>query len=61
MNYYAGRIFQVIGLIAMPSAIWVGFLGHDERGCIAIFAASILVFSLGYFLTRLGGQGSSLK
>ncbi len=61
MIYYAGRIFQLIGLIAMPSAIWVGFLGHNERGCIAIFAASILVFLLGYFLTCLGAQGSSLK
>ncbi len=62
MIYLAGRIFQLIGLIAMPSAIWVGFLGHNERGCIAIFAASILVFAVGYFLARFGvrnrvGQG----
>ncbi|MBI3306589.1 MAG: hypothetical protein HYZ84_02110 [Candidatus Omnitrophica bacterium] len=51
--YYAGRIFQLIGLIAMPSAIWVGWIGHNERGCIAIFSASILVFFVGYLLTSL--------
>ena len=52
MTYFAGRFFQLIGLIALPSAIWVGQFGHDERGAIAIFTASIVVFSLGYALTR---------
>lgn len=49
----AGRIFQVIGLIALPSAIWVGEFGHSERGMIAIFAASLLVFFLGYLIVRI--------
>ncbi|HXV28568.1 MAG TPA: hypothetical protein VD913_06340 [bacterium] len=56
--YFAGRIFQVIGLIAMPSAIWVGFLGHNERGSVAIFVASILVFTTGYFLTQFSKRKS---
>ena len=56
MLYLAGRIFQVMGLIALPSAIWVGHFGHSERGSIAIFLASIFVFYLGYLLTRLGRQ-----
>jgi len=46
----AGRIFQLIGLIALPSAVWVGQIGHSERGMTAIFAASVLIFSLGAFL-----------
>ena len=50
MIYLAGRIFQLIGLLALPSAIWVGQIGHSERGMIAIFAASSFVFLLGYFL-----------
>jgi hypothetical protein len=54
MIRFTGRIFQLIGLIAMPSAIWVGQFGHDERGAIAIFVASILTFTIGYFLTRVG-------
>ncbi len=56
MIYLAGRIFQIIGLIAMPSAIWVGEIGHDEKGCIAIFVASIFVFFLGYGLIRISAR-----
>ena len=55
MIHLAGRIFQGIGLAAMPSAIWVGHLGHNEQGAITIFIASLAVFYLGYFLTRLPG------
>ena len=51
--YLSGRIFQIIGLVAMPSSIWVGHFGHDEQGAIAIFLASIFVFFIGYCLTRL--------
>lgn len=50
--YAAGRLFQIIGLIALPSAIWVGQLGHDERGAIAIFLSSVAVFFIGYTLTK---------
>ena len=51
--YYAGRAFQAAGLIAMPSAIWVGQIGHNERGCIAIFVSSLAVFLGGILLQRL--------
>lgn len=54
--YQAGRVFQVIGLIALPSSIWVGHFGHDEKGAIAIFLASIFVFFIGYCLTRLAAR-----
>lgn len=53
MIYLAGRIFQLIGLLALPSAIWIGELGHNERGMIAVFAASILLSIFGYFLTKI--------
>ena len=56
MIYYAGRIFQLIGLIAMPSSIWVGFVGHNERGSIAIFTGSLLVFVIGTGLLKLSGK-----
>lgn len=49
--YYAGKIFQLIGLIAMPSAIWVAQFEHSERGSIGIFLGSILVFFIGWILT----------
>lgn len=57
--YYAGRVFQLIGLIAMPSAMWVGWIGHNERGSIAIFTGSILVFALGTFFLKLSGKGGA--
>jgi hypothetical protein len=56
MIYLAGRIFQLIGLIAMPSAIWVGFIGHSERGSIAIFLSSIFIFFIGWILVALSGK-----
>lgn len=57
MIYLTGRIFQIVGLIAMPSAMWVAQFEHNERGSIAIFVASIFVFYAGYFLTRLSRKG----
>ena len=54
MIYSAGRIFQLIGLIAMPSSMWVAHFQRDERGSIAIFLSSILVFVIGYVLTVIG-------
>ena len=56
--YYAGRIFQVIGLIALPSSIWVGQIGHSEKGSIAILVASLLVFAIGTLLLRLSNRAS---
>ncbi len=56
MTYLAGRTFQIMGLIAMPSAIWVGHFGHDERGAIAIFLGSTLVFFIGFILTRTSSK-----
>ena len=56
MIYSAGRIFQLIGLAALPSAIWVGQFGHNERGTIAIFLASLLIFLLGWLLTYISGK-----
>lgn len=54
--YKAGRVFQVAALIALPFAIWVGQIGHSERGAITIFVGSILVFGVGYCLTRLSAR-----
>ena len=51
--YYAGRIFQLIGLLALPSAIWVGQMGHSEKAAIAILISSLLVFAIGTFLVQL--------
>ncbi len=57
MLYYAGRIFQLIGLIAMPSAIWAGEYLHNEPISIGIFAGAILVFALGTLFLKFSGKG----
>jgi len=51
--YYCGRALQVAGLLILPFALWVGFLGHNESGSIAIFLGSIVVFYAGYLLTQV--------
>ena len=54
--YFLGRALQLLALLVLPSAIWVGSLGHDEKNCITIFLACLLVFYTGYFLTRFGAR-----
>ena len=50
----AGRIFQLIGLLAMPSAIVVGEMFRDERQMIAIFAGAFVVFMFGWLIEKVG-------
>lgn len=51
--YLAGRGLQIVSLVALPSAIWVGHFGHDERGAILIFVGSVVIFFTGAFLSRI--------
>jgi hypothetical protein len=50
--YYSGRALQLFALFTMPSSIWVGWIKHDEAGCIVLFLGSIAVFYTGYLLTQ---------
>lgn len=47
---------QLLALLVMPSSIWVGFMGHDEWGCLIILITCVAVFYAGYFLTRFGSR-----
>ncbi|OGW84575.1 MAG: hypothetical protein A3C35_05190 [Omnitrophica bacterium RIFCSPHIGHO2_02_FULL_46_11] len=49
--YYFGRFLQLLALLSMPSAIWVGHFGHNERGAIVIFTGSLALFFIGWLLT----------
>ena len=51
--YLFGRFLEVAGLVALPSSLWVGFLGHNESGSIAIFLGSVVIFYAGYLLTQM--------
>ncbi len=50
--YYLGRLLQVVALVVLPSAIWIGQFGHNERGAIGIFLGSAFIFYLGWILTK---------
>ena len=52
--YWLGRALQISGLLGLPTAIWAGSMGHNEKSAIAIFLGCIAIFYAGYFLTRLG-------
>ncbi|MCB9799879.1 MAG: hypothetical protein H6757_03890 [Candidatus Omnitrophica bacterium] len=54
MIYYAGRIFQLIGLLAMPSAMWIAQIEHDEAKSIGVFVGSLIIFYLGVLLVNTG-------
>lgn len=54
--YYAGRALQLIGLLAMPSAMWIAQVERNERLSIGIFVGSFAVFAAGYFLTKVSGK-----
>ena len=51
--FYLGRLLQLIALIAMPSAIWIGHFLHNERGAIIIFVGSMVVFVMGWIITLI--------
>ncbi len=53
MFYFIARTLQVIALVTMPSAIWAAAVYHNERACILVFTASLIIFLLGYFLARI--------
>ena len=53
MLYGAGRGLQLMGLLVLPSAIWVGHFNHDEKGAICIFMGSVAIFFAGVALSRI--------
>jgi len=50
--YFVGRVFQLIGLLAMPSAMWVAEVQHDEALSIGVFVGAGISFLIGLFLTN---------
>lgn len=51
---FTGRTLQLIGLLILPSAIWVAEFQKSETGSIAILLGGIGAFFVGWVFTRLG-------
>ncbi len=47
-----GRSLQLLALLVMPAAIWVGHFNRDEKGALTIFLGSIVIFFFGWLLVK---------
>ena len=52
LNYFIGRTLQLIGLLILPSAIWVAEVQKSESGALSIFFGGMAIFFLGWSLTK---------
>jgi hypothetical protein len=52
--YFLGRTFQLIGLLILPSAIWIAEVQKNEAGAGAIFLGGIGTFFGGWIFLKLG-------
>ncbi|GEM_PF-902951 len=51
--YYFGRFLQLMALMIMPSAIWIGHFRHSEAGAITIFIGSMFMFFVGWLICAI--------
>ncbi len=52
MKHLTGRTMQLVGLLALPSAIWVAEFQRSEALAISVLVGSLLVFFIGWMLAR---------
>lgn len=52
VSYLTGRTFQLIGLLALPSAIWIAEFQKSEVLAISVLVGSVLVFFVGWIVAR---------
>jgi len=51
--YFLGRTLQLIGLLVLPSAVWVAEVQKSEAGAIGVFVAGIGIFFIGWVFSKL--------
>lgn len=54
--YWSGRVLELLGLITLPSVIWVAEFRHNETAVIVLFTGSVGVFWLGYLLIHFSNK-----
>ncbi len=52
--YFLGRFLQLLGLLVLPSAIWVTEVLRSEAQALTVFLGGIALFFVGWILTRIG-------
>ena len=51
---FLGRTLQLIGLLILPSAIWVAEVQKSEAGAVTVFLGSLGIFLIGWVFLKLG-------
>lgn len=54
--YPLGRGLQIVALLGLPPAIWVGQFGRSMMGEVAILGGAIVIFLVGTFLARASSK-----
>lgn len=52
--YFVDRVFQVFGLLALPSAVWAAEVQKSEAAAVTILLGSIGIFFFGWVFTKIG-------
>ncbi|MBI2167785.1 MAG: hypothetical protein HYU34_06085 [Candidatus Omnitrophica bacterium] len=42
--YWTGRFFQLVGLLLLPSAVWMTEVVKSEAGALLVFFGAIVIF-----------------
>lgn len=50
--YFIGRTLQLIGLLLLPSAIWVAEVRRSEAEALAILGGSLAIFFAGWVFLK---------
>ena len=50
--HFTGRVLQLAGLLALPSAIWAAEIQRSEALAVSVLVGSILIFFIGWILSR---------
>jgi hypothetical protein len=54
--YALARFLQLVGLLALPSSIWVAQFDHNEALSITILVCSVGIFLLGYLFIQISSK-----
>jgi thiol:disulfide interchange protein len=51
--YWLGRFLELLGLLILPSAIWITEVLRNETQALAVFFGGVALFFAGWLLTKI--------
>jgi hypothetical protein len=49
---FIGRTFQLVGLLVLPSALWITEVERNEARALGALFGGVLIFFVGWILTK---------